>query len=741
MKKLICTFTSVITVCSLLFGSVFAAVLGDEVDGYETYLGTGMELSKGVYWTGSDYQTENYIEYMPSDSVHPIVVSGSKLCNYGNFSSMAALMENEGKHVIGGINGDYYVMASFEPLGIVVQDGELWSSDAGHYAVGFFDDGRAVFGKPVIRTGIRLGDSVFGMDSINKKRAGGGAAIYTDKYSSRTKNSGDGTDIVCSVDGAVTTNCERILTVEEILTSGGSVTIPTGKVVISVSANASEGLLSAIGNVKVGDKIPLTVSAPPEWSNVSYAIGSLYKLVTDGKVMAGLPSGTAPRTAVGIRADGSLVLYTNDGRQSGYSIGVSMSALAQRMIELGCVEATIMDGGGSTSMNAIYIGDSSVSQINRPSDGHQRSVTNYIMLVTEEKPTGTASRLAVYPLSSNLLSGAAMNFTVKAADLNGYAASVPDGVSLSVSEGLGTISPDGTYSSYGEGVGTVTASAEGLTPASVKVNVVATPDILRVFYQGKSTQVTSLSVNSGTVTELMAQAMNHYVYLTSQDSCYEWSVSGNIGTIDEYGTFTASAQSAKGSIIVKAGEKTVTIPVTVTKPGIFDDVKPGDWYYDAVQYVGENGIMSGTGDRVFSPDVSMTRAMAVMVLHRIAGSPAAAATTNFSDVSEGDWYANAVHWASAGGIVEGYDGRFDPDRSITREQLAAILWRYSGSPGSDYDLSGYEDAAEVSSWAVTAMKWAVNSGLLSGVTASRLSPSGTANRAQVATILMRMCKR
>ncbi|NLW65238.1 MAG: hypothetical protein GXY26_03275, partial [Clostridiales bacterium] len=68
MKKLICTFTSVITVCSLLFGSVFAAVLGDEVDGYETYLGTGMELSKGVYWTGSDYQTENYIEYMPSDS-------------------------------------------------------------------------------------------------------------------------------------------------------------------------------------------------------------------------------------------------------------------------------------------------------------------------------------------------------------------------------------------------------------------------------------------------------------------------------------------------------------------------------------------------------------------------------------------------------------------------------------------------------------------------------------------------
>lgn len=738
MKKLIRTLTSVVTVCALLLGIAFAAVIGDEIDGYETYLGTGMELCKGVYWTGSDYQTENYIEYTPSDSVYPVVVSGSRLCNYGNFSSMADLMEKEGKHVIGGINGDYYVMATFEPLGLVVQNRELWSSDGAHYAVGFSDDGNVVFGKPTITTSIRLGDSVFGMDGINKRRRAGGAAIYTDKYSINTKNSGEGTDIICSVDGAVTMNCGLTLTVDEILTGGGAVSIPAGKVDISVSADATEGLLSAIGAVRVGDKIPLTVSSPSEWANVSYAIGSLYKLVTDGQVESGLPAGIAPRSAIGKKADGSIVFYTNDGRQSGYSVGVSMTTLAQRMIELGCVEATIMDGGGSTSMNAIYIGESSVSQINKPSDGYQRSVSNYIMLVTEEAPTGTASRLAVYPLSSNLLSGATMGFTVKAADVNGYAAAVPDGVGLSASEGLGTISSDGTYTSAGEGVGTITAAADGLTSAAVKVNVVATPDILRVYYQGKSTQATSLNVKSGTVTELMAQAMDNYVYLTSQDTCYEWSVTGNIGAIDENGTFTASSESAEGSIVVKAGEKTVTIPVTVTKPGMFNDVNSGDWYYDAVQYVGGNGIMSGTADRVFSPDVSMTRAMAVMVLHRIAGSPAAAATTSFSDVSPGDWYANAVQWASAGGIVEGYDGQFGPDNSITREQLAAILWRYSGSPASDYDLSAFEDASDVSSYAVTAMKWAVGSGLISGMTATRLSPSGTANRAQVATILMRM---
>lgn len=737
MNKLIRTLTSALTACALLCGSASAAVMGDEVDGYETYLGTGMELSKGVYWTGSDYQTENYIEYTPSSSVYPVVVSGSKLCNYGNFSSMAALLEKEGKHVIGGINGDYYEMASFEPLGLVVQNGELWSSDAGHYAVGFSDNGTAVFGKPAIRTSIWLGDSVFGMDGINKKRRAGGAAIYTDRYSYRTRNSDAGTQIICSVNGALTMNCKRILTVDEILTDGSTVSIPSGKVVISVSKNASDGLLAAINAVNIGDKIPLAVSSPAEWANVRYAIGSLYKLVSNGQVESGLPGGIAPRSAIGMRADGSLVFYTNDGRQSGYSIGVSMTTLANRMIELGCVEATIMDGGGSTSMNAIYIGDSSVSQINKPSGGYQRSVSNYIMLVTEEVPTGTPSRLALYPLSTNLLSGTSMNYTVKSADVNGYATSVPDGVSLSVSEGLGTIISDGRYVALGEGAGTVTASADGLTPASVKVNVVTTPDILRVFYEGRSVQATSISVKTGTVTELMAQAMDNYVYLTSQDNCYEWSVTGNIGTIDENGTFIAGSESAQGSIVVKAGEKSVTIPVKVTKPGLFDDVNPGDWYYDASQYVGENGIMSGTSNRTFSPEVDMSRAMAVMVLHRIEGSPSAEAA-KFSDVLDGDWYANAVYWASQNGIVEGYDGRFDPDGSITREQLAVIMWRYSGSPDSDYDLSSYEDISAVSPWAVTAMKWAVDSGLISGITATTLLPTVTANRAQVATILMRM---
>lgn len=725
-------------VTALLVTSTFAAGLGDWINGYETGIGTGMQLSRGVYWTGSDYQTENYIEYTPSSETYPVVVSGSKLCNYGSFSSMAALVESGGGHVIGGINGDYYVVATCEPLGIVVQSGELWSSDAGHYAVGFFADGTSIFGSPTLTTSIKLGDSQFIMDGVNKTRTDGGAVVYTDTYSTKTKNSGDGTDIVCTVDGTVTMNCILNLTVEQILTEGGAVTIPADRVIISVSANASEGLLAAISAMQVGDTIPLSVSSPAEWANVSYAIGSLYKLVTNGVAETGLPTGTAPRTAIGKKADGTLVLYTNDGRQSGYSVGITMSALANRMIELGCVEATILDGGGSTSMNAIYLGDSSVSQINKPSDGSQRSVSNYIMLVTDKEPTGTATQLALYPLSTNILSGAAASFTVKAADVNGYAASVPSGVTMSVSNGLGTISSDGSFIASGDGQGTVTVSSDGLTSASVLLNVVQTPDILRVFYEGKSTQVTSLDVVLGSTTELMAQAMDNYVYLTSQDSCYKWSVTGSIGSIDANGTFTAASEPATGSIVVSAGDKTVTIPVTVRKPGLFDDVNVTDWFYDAAQYVGENSIMTGTGTRQFSPLTNLTRAMAVTVLYRMENSPAVSAANSFTDVSESDWFASAVAWADSLGIVQGYDGKFDPNAPITREQLATILWRYKGSPAGTTDLSAYTDAANLSSWAQAAMQWAVGQKLISGMTATTIVPQGTANRAQMATILTRM---
>ena len=176
----------------------------------------------------------------------------------------------------------------------------------------------------------------------------------------------------------------------------------------------------------------------------------------------------------------------------------------------------------------------------------------------------------------------------------------------------------------------------------------------------------------------------------------------------------------------------------------FTDVKESDWFYDAVQYVYDNGLMNGTGDDKFSPNLTITRGMIVTILHRLEGTPEAEGKA-FADVPKGEYYSAAVAWASFAKIVEGYDtGLFAPNDAITREQMATILYRYVQYKGYSAteagDLSGFPDGGDVSSFALKAVKWAVGEKLIKGADGGMLMPAGTATRAQAATILMRFCE-
>ncbi len=178
----------------------------------------------------------------------------------------------------------------------------------------------------------------------------------------------------------------------------------------------------------------------------------------------------------------------------------------------------------------------------------------------------------------------------------------------------------------------------------------------------------------------------------------------------------------------------------VTAP--FTDVKAGDWYYEAVSYVYARGIMNGIDDIHFSPDQPTTRGMIVTMLHRLEGSPSALPAA-FRDVPVGAYYAGPISWAAANNLVNGVgDGLFDPEKPITREQLAAILYRFAQYKGLNTaaraDLSRFFDASQVSVYAVDAMSWAVAAGLVTG-SDGNLTPGGNATRAQVATIFQRMC--
>ncbi len=557
---------ALVLILSLLPSSAFALVFGSQLGsaGYEIAAGT--TLSGGVYWDGSDYIRDNYISYTPNSSVTPVVVYGSKVCNYGNFVTMAALLEKRGYNVIGGINGDYYDMASYAPLGIVITDGELKSSDAGHWAVGFREDGSAIISKPALTMSIVINGETYPIAGLNKLRDKDGFYLFTEDFSFTTKNTIAGTDVILSIpDGfKLGVNCEADLTVQEIVSSSGAMSLTEGKFVLSLSSLADDWRKAALNALTAGATVTLKISCEDDrWDGARNAVGSLYKLLTNGAVEPALNTELHPRTAVGIKTDGSIILYTVDGRQPDFSRGASMVQVANRLLELGCIEACLLDGGGSTNLSALYVGDSAVSQVNSPSGLTPRSVTNYIMLVAPMgSSTGYPARLGLYPSDVTMLAGSTYNFKIGAADSAANKTELPYGAY--VSSTVGTISQDGAYTAVGTNAsGKVVLSAPGLNSVSSNVNVITSPSKIIVTRQNSSSPLSSLTVGPGSKTDLSASATFNLLEVVSQDECYTWSVSGGIGTIDSNGVFTAVTKNASGAIIVTAGSTKTEIPVTV----------------------------------------------------------------------------------------------------------------------------------------------------------------------------------
>ena len=215
-------------------------------------------------------------------------------------------------------------------------------------------------------------------------------------------------------------------------------------------------------------------------------------------------------------------------------------------------------------------------------------------------------------------------------------------------------------------------------------------------------------------------------------------------TLTDLGNGKYSFRMPDGSVKVAADFVPTGEPVE--EPGLpFTDVEPGSWYEDAVAYVYENGLMAGTSATTFSPGLTTSRAMIVTILWRLEGSPAGSGTADFTDVAASDYFAQAVAWAAQAGITSGYgDGTFGSDRDITREELAAMLYRYAAYKGYDVStaagLSAYTDVADVSTYAAEAMAWAVGEGIISGKTSTTLLPQGPALRSEAAAMVMRFAR-
>ena len=298
LRKTLSMFLALSLLGSLAPAAAASDALGEDLTARDTLLNQDTQLSTNVFWSTaySDLRTENIITYSPNDDVTPIVTFGDTLTSRTTVSTAAKELESQGYRVVAGINGDFFNTSNGLPIGILVSDGQLLSSDGGYYAVGFKEDGSAVIGKPGVTVtadlGYELVDSsnyatevVRTIAGVNKARvSSGGIYLYTydfnDRHTIGTNEAG--VDVLCSIeDGDLAIGSSLTLTVERVIESSGTATsVGRDQVVLSANAQASTYYTDALRNIPAGAEITITVTAADEaWNDVVYAAGALYSLL------------------------------------------------------------------------------------------------------------------------------------------------------------------------------------------------------------------------------------------------------------------------------------------------------------------------------------------------------------------------------------------------------------------------------------------------------------------------------
>ena len=576
-RSCLALFLVLCTLFSLtLPAAAYSDAFGEEVQQTDTVVHQNSRLSTNVFWSSyySNFRTENFVTYQPNGTVKPLVTYGDALTDVSTMSRAVKYLESTGYRVVCGINGDFFNTKNGLPVGLVVTDGKLRTTDAGYYAIGFRADGSAILGKPALKVHADFGykiyeESGYGTEvvrdiaAVNKARVStGGIYLFTRDFnaSHTTGNTEKGLDAVCTItSGSLSIGGTVKMRVEQVLETAKPTPVGNNQIVLSVNLKSNEYWQKAFRNLPIGSEITLTVTAADEqWNTVQQGLGALYLLAENGKIVNTTQTSRGPRTAVGQKPDGTIIFYTVDGRISGHSIGATLYQTAQRLLELGCTTVLGLDGGGSTTISVSMPDSKTAATINTPSEGAERAVSNKLFLVSTQKATGTLDHFYLRPEYAYVLAGGKVPIHVSGVDT----AYFPMSANYTLSASAGTVSGDVLTTPKGGGVVTVTASGQKKTGSTV-VEAVATPDSLTVRDQS-GTAITELKLAPGYSAQLSATASYRHLKLQAESSAFTWSNLTRSGEITATGYYTAKTPG-DDKITVTCGGRTLTIPVTVSR--------------------------------------------------------------------------------------------------------------------------------------------------------------------------------
>ena len=746
-----------------LTSAASAYAIGDPVYTDTRLLADNLEYVNTVSWDQASGRTESFAIRMtgPGDA-YPIVMKGDTI--YGTFkiSNMVKYAESLGKNVLATVNTDFFFTENGIPLGIVIEDGVYKSSAEDRNAVVFGYDGSVdIIKSPDIlitlcNNGRAEGDQVDEGDDnagktvslrhLNKTRTDlWGMCLYSEVFSTvSTRTSSPGWFVRFKIlEGTLSVTDTMTLEVTETLTADGA--IPIGEGFLVLTAADQNGLGAEFNKFSAGDIVTLSMTCNDErLENAQYATGGGDILISDG-----VPADSsgwnptlvprAPRTAFGVREDGTVISYVIDGRNAEHSIGMTLVELTDEMLRQGCVYAVNFDGGGSSALSIRLPGENSAAVVNRPSDGSERGCATYILFVTDVIPDGTARNLSLKNDGIIVLAESSAELAFTAADSAYLPVDVPDDIISEPMEPGSSVS--GTLYTAGSIAGadrlmlySPSTGAFGIG----EIYVITRPTSITVTGRGSPLPVTSVKIAPGDTFEFGVTATYYRRAVIAQVNSFTYDVSGDIGEMIEPGVFQAcNTMMQTGVITVSAGGRSAEIRVEI---GGFADMA-GHWAKEYVEYLLKTGITNGISDSEYGPSLMMRRADYILMLYRAAGQPEFSDIGNFDDVPEDAYFAKALAWAKAEGIAGGADDNtFDPQSPLTRQDAFTFTYRALNildveyADGTQEDLEVFPDAGEMDDYAVIPTATLVRLGIVEGMDGI-LSPDSTLTRAQMAKVL------
>ncbi len=752
LKHRIFAFSCLFVLISNMCAS--ASILGSShIEAYDYEISDGLTLYENTFLSdqsGVGEQRENYFHYIPGGKTLPVVTVGKYVYGGENINKIYEHLKESGINPVGGINGDFFSLQTGVPMGHAVIDKKIVTDENEILpAIGFREDGSAFISDYKLDITMWADGERTHLPYFNKYLQRWNYYLFDNSYYTKIQSDKKASYVTFEIEegsveigGIVKT---KVIAIEKDIE--GDKELNENQLVLAVTEDASEDLKASFDKFYEEQTVEFTfyTNNDKKWSEAKHILASKAgQLIKNGEAVMSSNDAASPRTAVGIKEDGSVIFYTIDGRQPGYSFGLRIPTLIKRLLELGCVDALNLDGGGSTTLGAVYAGDSNMSVINSPSEGSLRNDSTYIFfenIAEKDEELKSNGKLFVYPSSVRILSGSKTKFTVKATDSAYYPTSVPKNIGFYI-EGESEADKNGEVVAKGDGEQTFVAES-GDIKGTAKILCVETPDKIVVKKGEKAIEKIELMV--GEEINLQVEAYYKNSKLIADKDAFIFECDEVLGKIDENGVFKAEAPG-KGEIKISAGDFSISVPLKVKSDGSLVDIEE-NWAKDYIELLYENKVVTGEegsdGYFYFKPFEQVTRNQLAVFLSKALKLDVDSYTDVLLPFEDKDdipsWAHPHVQAVFKEGILKGAlmgdKLYFNPSSKITRAEAFTTVGRilnlsYEGE-------CEFEDRDEIPTWAIEHIDALFYNKVINGYDDNTLKPLSNVTKAELSKIIVK----